>query len=69
MSREESKRHSFDAYCKRLVKNAAIDIQQRNAWQSQKEVSFSELPKLKKRRHKHWLNDSRTGRWNRPKQE
>lgn len=45
MSREESKRHSFDAYCKRLVKNAAIDIQRRNAWQGQKEVSFSELSK------------------------
>lgn len=44
MSREESKRHSFDAYCKRLVKNEAIDIQRRNAWQGRKEISFSELP-------------------------
>ena len=45
MSREESKRHSFDAYCKRLVKNEAIDIQRRNTWQGQKEISFSELSK------------------------
>lgn len=43
MSREESKRHSFDAYCKRLLKNEAIDIQRRNAWLGKKEISFSEL--------------------------
>lgn len=45
MSKEESKRHSFDAYCKRLIKNEAIDIQRRNTWQGKKEVSFSELYK------------------------
>lgn len=45
MSREESKRYSFDAYCKRLVKNEAIDIQRRNAWQGKKEIPFSELSK------------------------
>jgi len=45
MNREESKRHSFDAYCKRLVKNEAIDIQRRNTWQGRKEISFSELSK------------------------
>ena len=45
MSKEESKRHSFDAYCKRLIKNEAIDIQRRNTWQGKKEVSFSELSK------------------------
>ena len=45
MSKEESKRHSFDAYCKRLIKNEAIDIQRRNTWQGTKEVSFSELSK------------------------
>lgn len=43
MSKEESKRHSFDAYCKRLLKNEAIDIQRRNAWLGKKEISFSEL--------------------------
>ena len=41
MSKEESKRHSFDAYCKRLIKNEAIDIQRRNTWLGKKEVSFS----------------------------
>ena len=45
MSKEESKRHSFDAYCKRLVKNEAIDIQRKSARQGQKEISFSELNK------------------------
>lgn len=45
MSREEDKRHSFDAYCKRLVKNEAIDIQRKNTWQGKKEIPFSELSK------------------------
>lgn len=45
MSREESKRHSFDAYCKRLVKNEAIDIRRRNSRQGKKEISFSGLSK------------------------
>ena len=43
MSKEESKRYSFDAYCKRLLKNEAIDIQRRNVWLAKKEISFSEL--------------------------
>ena len=45
MSKEESTQHSFDAYCKRLVKNEAIDIQRKNARQGQKEISFSEISK------------------------
>ena len=43
MNTEESKRHSFDAYCKRLVKNEALDIQREYARQGEHEVTFSEL--------------------------
>lgn len=43
MDMEESKRHSFDAYCKRLVKNEALDIQREYARQGEHEVAFSEL--------------------------
>lgn len=43
MDMEESKRHSFDAYCKRLVKNEALDIQREYARQGEHEVTFSEL--------------------------
>lgn len=43
MSREEDIQHSFDAYCKRLVRNKARDIQRETARQREHEVSFSEL--------------------------
>ena len=43
MSVEQSKQHAFDAYCKRVVKNEAINIQLEYDRQSKHEVSFSEL--------------------------
>lgn len=43
MSVEQSKQHAFDAYCKRVVKNEAINIQLEYDRQGKHEVSFSEL--------------------------
>lgn len=43
MSMAQNKQHAFDAYCKRIVKNEAINIQLEYERQSQQEVSFSEL--------------------------
>jgi len=43
MSIEESKRHTFDAYCKRIMKNKAVDIQRQYTRLSEHEVTFSEL--------------------------
>lgn len=43
MSIEQEKQHTFDAYCKRIVKNEAINIQMEYNRRSQREVNFSEL--------------------------
>lgn len=43
MSREQDKRHAFDAYCKRLVRNEAVNIHQEYARRRKREVTFSEL--------------------------
>lgn len=43
VSSEEDIQHSFDAYCKRLVRNKARDIQRENTRQGEHEVSLSEL--------------------------
>ena len=43
MSIEQNKQHAFNAYCRRIVKNEAINIQLEYDRQSQREVSFSEL--------------------------
>lgn len=43
MSIEQDKQHAFDAYCKRLVKNEAVNIQHEYARQGEREVSFSDL--------------------------
>ncbi len=43
MSMEQDKQHAFDAYCKRLVKNEAVNIQHEYARQGEREVSFSDL--------------------------
>ena len=43
MSMEQDKQHAFDAYCKRLVKNEAVNIQLEYARQGEREVSFSDL--------------------------
>ena len=43
MSMEQDKQHAFDAYCKRLVKNEAVNIQLEYARQAEREVSFSDL--------------------------
>ena len=43
MSMEQNKQHAFDAYCKRVVKNEAINILLKYDRQGKQEVSFSEL--------------------------
>ena len=43
MSMEQNKRHTFDAYCKRLVKNEAVNIHLEYARQGKREAVFSEL--------------------------
>ena len=43
MSMEQNKQHAFDAYCKRVVKNEAINILLEYDRQGKQEVSFSEL--------------------------
>ena len=43
MSMEQNKRHAFDAFCKRLVKNEAVNIHLEYARQGKREVAFSEL--------------------------
>lgn len=63
MPMEESKRYSFDAYCKRLVKNEALDIQREYARQGEHEVTFSEMTQrdLQKLQHiDHYAVDRNT---------
>lgn len=43
MSLEEHKRHTFDTYCKRIVKNEAANAHYEYKQQRQKEVVFSDL--------------------------
>lgn len=43
MSLEEHKRHSFDAYCKKLLRNEAINIRIEYAQRSKHETNFSSL--------------------------
>lgn len=43
MSLEEHKQHTFDTYCKKIVKNEAVNIQQEYQRQAEMEVTFSEL--------------------------
>lgn len=43
MGMEQHQEHVFDAYCKRLIKNEAIDIQRQYVRQDSREVAFSEL--------------------------
>lgn len=43
MGIEQDKQHAFDAYCKRIVKNEAVNIHLEYARQSKREVTFSEL--------------------------
>lgn len=40
---ERSKRHAFDAYCKKVLRNAARDIYDENRRRLRKESLFSEL--------------------------
>ena len=40
---EEHIRHSFDSYCKKVLKNKAIDLQRRIARRGEREVAFSAL--------------------------
>ena len=43
MSMEQNKEHAFDAFCKRVVKNEAVNIQLEYSGQEQQEVVFSDL--------------------------
>jgi RNA polymerase sigma factor (sigma-70 family) len=43
-SREQSIRHSFDCYCKRVVKRNALDIQRTAKRRRGREIPLSELP-------------------------
>lgn len=43
MSREQTKEHAFDAYCKRVVKNEAVNIHLEYERQGQREVTFTDL--------------------------
>ncbi len=43
MSMEQTKEHAFDAYCKRVVKNEAVNIQTEYSRQVRQEAVFSEL--------------------------
>jgi len=40
---QESKRHQFDAYCKKVLRNAARDIYRRLAHQAEHEISLSDF--------------------------
>jgi len=40
---EEHIRHSFDSYCKKILKGKAIDIHRENKRRSQREVTFSDM--------------------------
>lgn len=42
-SHEEHKRHTFDSYCKKVLKNEAINIQRQLQRQREKEISLSDL--------------------------
>ena len=42
-SYEEDRQLTFDYYCKRILKNEAIDIQRNKQYMREKQVSFSEL--------------------------
>lgn len=43
MSIEKDKQHAFDSYCKRIVKNEAVNIQLEYDRQGKRETVFSEL--------------------------
>jgi RNA polymerase sigma factor (sigma-70 family) len=41
---EEHKQHQFDAFCKKVMRNAARDIYRTLGRQAEREISLSELP-------------------------
>jgi RNA polymerase sigma factor (sigma-70 family) len=41
---QEHKQRAFDAYCKKVLRNAARDIYKRLARQAEREISLSDLP-------------------------
>lgn len=43
MSMEQNKQHAFDAYCKRVVKNEAINIKREYDQLGKREINFSAL--------------------------
>ena len=45
-NKEESKRHQFDAYCKKILRNEACDIYDARKRRQRKEVLFSEMNPL-----------------------
>ena len=46
MRLEQNKRHAFDAFCKRLVKNEAVNIHLEYARQGKREVAFALVEKV-----------------------
>lgn len=50
MSREQNKEHAFDAYCKRVVKNEAVNIHLEYERRGQREVTFTDLTAAELRR-------------------
>ena len=43
LTSEEDTQRVFDCYCKRILKNEAINIQKHNRYMNSRQVSFSEL--------------------------
>ena len=43
LTSEEDTQRVFDCYCKRILKNEAINIQKHNQYMNSRQVSFSEL--------------------------
>lgn len=43
LTSEEDTQRVFDCYCKRILKNEAINIQKHNQYMNSKQVSFTEL--------------------------
>lgn len=55
MNQEEHNQHTFDSYCKRIVKNEAVNIQKAYQRQAEMEVTFSDL--TEKERNQLQYND------------
>lgn len=54
MSWEEHKQCAFDAYCKKLLKNEAINIRKAQIRRANREKTFSDLTSREQRSLQHW---------------